>query len=166
VYLGTSIDNVEINQLAVSRDTMYLATKLGLYGIDLMDKNIQFISSKAAIPDFNLSSVGSNKSEIWIANNYGIAFYNKSKNLWFSYADLCIMPVLRDIVCTNSTLWLATHRGLMKFDREMNNWRLFTTRDGLIDNNVYHIDVENDNLWLSTEKGFTIFNFNKPGRLD
>jgi len=66
----------------------------------------------------------------------------------------------------NSTVWFATNRGLMKFDREMNNWRLFTTRDGLIDNNVYHIDVENDNLWLSTEKGFTIFNFNKPGRLD
>jgi len=164
--LGTAIDNVEINQLTVLKDTVYLATKLGLYGVDLKEENVQFISSKAAIPDFNLTSINSNKNEIWIANNYGIAFYNKSKKSWFSFADLSIKPDVRDIAFTDSAVWFATNKGLMKYDREMNNWRLFTTRDGLIDNSVYHIDVENDNLWLSTEKGFTIFNFNRPGRLD
>ena len=163
---GTSIDNVEIKQLTIYQDTIYLATKLGLFGIDFKEKNVRFISAKSAIPDFNLTSIGANKNEIWIANNYGIAFLNKTQDSWFNFSDLNIKPDVRDIAFTDMVVWFATNQGLMKYDRETNNWRMFTTRDGLIDNNVYHIDVENDNLWLSTEKGFTIFNFNRPGRLD
>ena len=163
---GTPIDNVEINQLTLFQDTLYLATRLGLYSVDLKEKNVRFHSSKAAIPDFNITAINTNKNEIWFANDYGVAYINKTKNSWSSFADLSIKPNIRDIAFTDSTVWFATSKGLMKFDREMNNWRLFTTSDGLIDNNVYHIDVENDNLWLSTEKGFTIFNFSRPGRLD
>ena len=163
---GSAIDNVEINQLTVFRDTLYLATLHGLYSVDIKEKNVKFHASKAAIPDFNLKAINTYKNEVWFANDYGIAYVDKSKNSWFSFADLSIKPEFRDIAFTDSTVWFATNKGLMKYDREMNNWRLFTTSDGLIDNNVYHIDVENDNLWLSTEKGFTIFNYSSPGRLD
>lgn len=163
---GSAIDNVNINQITVHQDTLYLATRLGLYCMDLKEKNVQFQSSRAAIPDFNLTAINTHKNEIWLANEYGVAYNDKSKKSWFSFADLSIKPNIRDIAFTDSTVWFATSKGLMKFDREMNNWRLFTTNDGLIDNNVYHIDVENDNLWLSTEKGFTIFNYNRQGRLD
>ena len=163
---GTQIDNVEIRQISVWKDTLYLATKLGLYRMDLEDKDVQFISSRSAIPDFNLTSINAYQNEIWIGNSYGIAYKNLLTNSWSSFPDLSIKPQIRDIAFTNSAVWFATDKGLMKFNREMNSWRLFTTRDGLINNNVYHIDVENDNLWLSTDKGFTIFHYNRPGRLD
>jgi len=163
---GTQIDNIEINQLAVYNDTLYMATRLGLYGADLKEMNVNLYASGASIPDFNLTAIEANEKEIWLANNNGVAFIDKEINSWFAFSDLSIKPKFRDIAFTDSTVWFATNKGLMKYDREMNNWRIFTTSDGLIDNNVYHIDVENDNLWLSTEKGFTIFNYNRPGRLD
>jgi ligand-binding sensor domain-containing protein len=163
---GTQIDNVEIHQITEWNDTLYLATKLGLYSMDLKGKKVKFISSRSAIPDFNLTSINSHENEIWIGNSYGIAYKNLLTNSWGSFPDLSIKPEIRDIAFTNSAVWFATNKGLMKFNREMNSWRLFTTSDGLINNNVYHIEVENDNLWLSTEKGFTIFRFNRPGRLD
>jgi ligand-binding sensor domain-containing protein len=165
-FTGSAIDNVEINQLTVFQDTLYLATQHGLYSVDIKDMNVKFQASRAAIPDFNLTAIAANDTEIWFANDYGISYINKPKKSWFSFADLSIKPEIRDIDFTNEAVWFATSKGLMKYDREMNDWRLFTTADGLIDNNVYHIDIENDNLWLSTEKGFTIFNYNKPGRLD
>lgn len=163
---GTQLDNVEINQLAVYNDTLYMATHLGLYQADLKEMNIRFYSTRAAIPDYNLTAINANESEIWLANEFGITFIDKSNNTWHSFADLSIKPDIRDIAFTDESVWFATNKGLMKYNRQMNRWRLFSTADGLISNNVYHIDVENDNLWLSTEMGFTIFNYNRQGRLD
>jgi hypothetical protein len=163
---ATQIDNVEINQLSVYNDTLYMATRQGLYQSDLKEMNVRFYASRAAIPDFNLTAINSNKDEIWFANEFGITYIEKNNNTWHSFSDLSIKPEIRDIAFTDKSVWFATSKGLMKYNREMNGWTLFTIKDGLISNDVYHIDVENDNLWLSTEKGFTIFNYNRQGRLD
>ena len=85
---------------------------------------------------------------------------------WHSFPGLSLQFDIRDIESTNNAVWFATNRGLLKFDRDSNYWRLFTKNDGLLNNNIYHIDHEEDFLWLSTEDGVTIFQYNRRDRID
>jgi signal transduction histidine kinase/ligand-binding sensor domain-containing protein/CheY-like chemotaxis protein len=55
--------------------------------------------------------------------------------------------------------WIGTRGGLNKFDREKNQWRVYTVKDGLPDNIIYGVLEDSDsNLWMSTNRGIAKFN--------
>jgi signal transduction histidine kinase len=59
----------------------------------------------------------------------------------------------------NKTLWAGSTQGLIRMDTTLKTARLFTTADGLPDNNIYScLPDEGGNLWLSTNKGLSRFN--------
>ena len=56
-------------------------------------------------------------------------------------------------------LWAGSGQGLIRIDTLHRKARLFTTEDGLPDNNIYAaLPDERGNLWLSTNKGLSRFN--------
>jgi signal transduction histidine kinase/DNA-binding response OmpR family regulator len=56
-------------------------------------------------------------------------------------------------------LWIGTRRGLNKFERDKNQWRVYTVKDGLPNNMIYGIlEDSQTNLWLSTNDGLAKFN--------
>lgn len=57
-------------------------------------------------------------------------------------------------------LWVATGgMGLGKFNRKENKWTGYSTEHGLLNETVYGIlEDEKGNLWLSTNKGLSMFN--------
>lgn len=56
-------------------------------------------------------------------------------------------------------LWAASGQGLLRIDTLHRKSRIFTTEDGLPDNNIYAaLPDERGNLWLSTNKGLSRFN--------
>lgn len=61
---------------------------------------------------------------------------------------------------TSGTLWFGTSSGgLNRFDRNLETFEHFTEREGLPINNIYEIlEDEQNNLWLSTDKGLSRFN--------
>jgi hypothetical protein len=162
----TILDNVRINQLAYDGQCIWAATRYGLYRIDLNTDNITFISSRAVIPDNNLTALEIIDDQIWIVNNWGIAYWDRTNDEWHSFPDLGIQSEIRDIAQTKNAVWFATDQGLLKYDRKRNYWRLFTDRDGLISNNTYHIDPAGRHLWISTDRGITSFRWQRKGRID
>jgi ligand-binding sensor domain-containing protein len=162
----TTLDHIRINQLSVVDDNVWAATRNGLYSIDIENDVIQFHASQAAAVDYNLTALEIIDNEIWIANDYGIAFWQRDKNEWYSFPDLSFSGRIRDIGRTKNTVWFATDEGLLKFERDKNYWRLYTTTDGLISNNTFHVDPEGKSLWISTDLGITAFKWKRSGRLD
>ncbi len=56
-------------------------------------------------------------------------------------------------------LWIATNEGLCRFSRKDNNFKVFTTDNGLSSNSIYGIlEDKEGNLWLSTNRGLTKYN--------
>jgi PAS domain S-box-containing protein len=57
-------------------------------------------------------------------------------------------------------LWVATDgMGLNKFNRKENKWTCYSTEHGLLNETIYGIlEDEKGNLWLSTNKGLSMFN--------
>jgi len=60
---------------------------------------------------------------------------------------------------SNKELWIATEGGLCKFQPAANDFKRYTTRDGLPTNFILSL-LEDDkkNLWISTSKGLVCFN--------
>jgi diguanylate cyclase (GGDEF)-like protein len=54
-------------------------------------------------------------------------------------------------------IWIGTHRGLIRFNSILNETQLYTTDDGLADNEVSYIakDLEN-RLWVATNNGLSV----------
>lgn len=162
----TILDNVRINQLAYDGQFIWAATRYGLYRIDLNTDNITFFSSRAVLPDYNLTALEIIDNQIWIVNNSGIAYWDRTNDEWHSFPGLEFQADIRDIAQTKNAVWFATDQGLLKYNLKKNYWRLFTTQDGLISNNTYHIDPDGRHLWISTDKGITSFRWQRKGRID
>jgi len=162
----TTLDNVQINQLADDGKSIWTATRFGLYQIDPLSDEIIFHGSRAVLPDYNLTALEVINEEIWIANGSGIAYWDRKTDEWHSFPGLILKAVIRDIAHTKNTVWFATDIGLLKYNRKQDYWRLFTEDDGLISNNTYHIDPDDKYLWISTEKGITSFRWRRKGRID
>lgn len=160
------LDNVQINQLAHDGELLWAATRFGLYSIDSFNDQITFHSSKAAIPDYNPTSLEIVKDQIWIANKYGIAYWDRTGNKWHSFPALNFNGEIRDIAYTKKTMWFATDRGLLRYNQDTNYWRLYDERDGLISRDVYRLDPHGRRLWISTNKGISSFRWKRSGRMD
>jgi len=162
----TILDNVPINQLAHDGQVLWAATRFGLYSIDSFKDEITFHSSRAAIPDYNPTSLEIVKDQIWIANRYGIAYWDRSLDQWHSFPGLDFNGEIRDISHTKKILWFATNIGLLRYNPKTNYWRLYDERDGLISRNVNRLDPDGRYLWISTDKGVTSFRWKRQGRMD
>ena len=75
--------------------------------------------------------------------------YLKQHNLIKGRRDYKTRVVYQD---SQGTIWFGTTNGLIRYDGQ--NYELFTTKDGLTDNNVTAITEDNDGLvWIGHEAG-------------
>ncbi len=92
-----------------------------------------------------------------MGNDYGVIhryssmdtgkYYLPTKEVYHFYED------------NGGVFWLATHNGLVKWDRLHNTTRLYTTEDGLVNDNIYSVYGDKYNrLWLSSDYGIMQFN--------
>jgi ligand-binding sensor domain-containing protein len=77
-----------------------------------------------------------------------------------------IASSINQIALYNKQIWLATDKGL--FSAQINfssmsdpeNWRLFTTDDGLPANNILSFSILDNTLWAGTENGLAVIDDN------
>ena len=74
---------------------------------------------------------------------------------------------VRDVEIDGDYVWIATDQGVNRYDLKKKQWRLFTTADGLISNQVTCIDVERKEgifgqktgqyVWFGTDSGICVY---------
>jgi ligand-binding sensor domain-containing protein len=96
-------------------------------------------------------------SIIWIGTDYGVS--ELAGKTWTTYRNNGLTVIVNSIaIDKQGNKWFATNgNGAVKLDKN-NNWYMYSTSDGLADNNVYAV-VEDDynNLWFGTANGLTKF---------
>ena len=73
---------------------------------------------------------------------------------------------INDLAVDDSSAWIATDEGVLKYDRRWDRWRHFTAEDGLLDNMVQTLLLDGDYVWFGTPRGVTRFFWNDPYRID
>jgi hypothetical protein len=160
--------NLRVNQFTVQADTLWIGTFRGLFRYIPVIKQLEFVPSRAATQDLEVTSLDYDNHELWFTSSGGVAVYNMLTGDWRSYPQvgLEIAPPYRDIKVTNQVVWVSTKSGLLKFDRTRNSWRLFTTEDGLLDNDCYRLLLDGDYISVANKGGITEFFWNSPYRSD
>ncbi|MCF0039900.1 ATP-binding protein [Dyadobacter sp. CY399] len=105
-----------------------------------------------------------NQNRILVSTTNGLYVLNQDASIYEHYGqtagDKIKLPALQifHTAWFENALWAATGQGLIRIDVNNKTTQLFTTHDGLPDNNIYAaLPDERGNLWLSTNKGLSRF---------
>ena len=111
---------------------------------------------KGSISADALAPAPENASINMIAPAVSPVYEPRRKEIWTSFfTDRGI----NDIALSDDSVWLGTTSGLVKCPAEAPSRAVrFTTADGLIDDDVLSVDVEDGAVWVGTMKGFSRFN--------
>ncbi len=161
---STKLNSIPVFKIAVGDSSLFLATAYGIYQFFLKSEKLSFLKTHSAVMDVNIGAIGVNQDSLWFAGDDGVAFLDPTKKQWHSFPQ--VKMHFNDLNFTPGSVWFATDRGLLRCDVKQNYWYLYTTRDGLPSNHVYHIFVDGPDMWLATDGGVTLFNWYRDGRFE
>ena len=101
------------------------------------------------------------QGNLWICHAFGVQVFDTSKRQFVaSYGpDQGLMGAAEDVAFQGDNLvWVATSEGVGRFDRSKKEWKMFTTKDGIVSNKVFSLAVDGEVLWIGTGSGLTRFN--------
>ena len=141
-----------------------------LFKVDLLTKKTDSIPFPSTIGNPVLFIAGRNDGNIWVAGKNGLGKYNNDSEKWIVFKkDKTDAAGLRDnnILCLcfdpgqpEKYTWLGFEGGgFCRMENETGKCIYYTTKDGLPNDVVYGILADKKgNLWLSTNKGISMFN--------
>ena len=81
--------------------------------------------------------------------------------------EVLIGNELRDIEMDEDYVWIATEKGVNRYDRESDEWKFYTIADGLVNNQVNCVAPERiegilsqksgDEVWFGTDSGVSVY---------
>lgn len=127
--------------------------------------NAEFVTTSFVQDDEGLFWIGTTNGLLTFKYLDGLMLdfklYQNKSNDHHSLSENYIMHVAIDEQKRN-IIWLGTKGGgLNRFDKELNKFSRITTRDGLPNNVVYGILQDDDRLWLSTNRGLSVYSPNE-----
>jgi ligand-binding sensor domain-containing protein/serine phosphatase RsbU (regulator of sigma subunit) len=149
------------------KDAVYAGTELGLT-VFKPDGTINHYSNENGLPEEEPSVLQISEDSIgniWLATNGINQINNKNKLNYYEIEELNQQEyriVTTDLVVNDNILYAASEIGLISFDVNSESYSILTTKDGLIANNIYSLEIDNSgNLWCGTTNGLSIYNGHK-----
>jgi signal transduction histidine kinase/ligand-binding sensor domain-containing protein len=99
------------------------------------------------------SLVQDNLGQIWVATNAGLNIFNKSGNNIENSGKKEILTLAEDAY---GQIWIGTYKGIDILDTATGLARSFTTANGLCNDTIQNMIVENGNVWIGTNNGIDI----------
>tara|TARA_B100001564_G_scaffold188757_2_gene158458 strand:- start:4449 stop:8585 length:4137 start_codon:yes stop_codon:yes gene_type:complete len=166
------LDQGNIRKVAVdSYDNVWLGTRKGVFRYDPKTKVITSINEKIQRVIKSLSSdlivfsiYEDTNNTIWIGTDaYGLLSYapKEDKITWHGDVNDMRNLSINSITQTyDGSFWLGTERGLIRYDADTNDYRVFDRSDGLLNNSVNRNSFYNEQstLYFGTIGGINYFN--------
>ena len=169
-YSITSIAHFEDNILL-------LGTTSGMVEYDIKSKEYQehraFVT-RQPLKEASVANIMFDGDFIWFSNwsashNGAIIRYDSKNNTWRRFIRETILgdtkvksPTIIKQICTDDRwVWFATDYGVLQYDKITDVWQHFTTKDGLLSNNIRHIECTTNFVWVCPEMKTRINRYNK-----
>jgi hypothetical protein len=160
---------VRVFDFAQQDNLLWMATEFGVYVYNKITGEGNYFTglddNMTLRPTFAISAWG---EEIWFGTDWGVYGFNAVTNEWLDSSawEYKTNAGINVIHATQQAVWVGTNEGVLKYDRRMLGWRNFTVMDGLADNRVYSIEMDDDYILFGTARGLTRFYWNNPFRND
>lgn len=135
---------------------------LGVAKANLTDLNLKFY--RQSISNIIPKDLYFDKNEIWIAGYNtgngpgGINYWNYDTDEWKYYENRYFHGIYNDncttIKGTKQYIFFGSKEGLVRYDKKNNEWKTFTTGDGLESNKINHLFLFQTQLFIATDEGF------------
>lgn len=162
-YLAIPHSDIQFRNFDRLNDkTLILGAQTGVY---IYNNNIIKKISTSYIDQISLIHVIDDKNFLTSEKGIGlfkITFSGKDtliKMIPFGGLTGNLDPKFSNIEFDGKFYWAASSIGLFKFDEQLTHVQTITTQDGLVDNNLYCIEIDKTGkLWITSSKGLTVFN--------
>jgi len=169
--LGTDEYLLSINHIAVDNlDNIIISSDQGLFILENQTYRVTRYGNKAdydlniGINNINYSFIDQ-QNDYWLATGERQVIYLNTKNKKYTSYKIAFPPAFQDVnelynlLVNEKYLWIGTRgAGLARLDRQTAEIKLFTTDQGLPDNNIKALQKDiNGVFWISTNNG--IFSF-------
>lgn len=157
-------DKTVLSVYVANNGKIYAGTYSGLNYYNLGDTAIKNIPSKYLPSDPSVYSIsGDNKSNLWLGTDGGLTKLNNGSTHYSVARQIENIEedyITYSIAEKNGTIYSATDNGLLVF--ENNKYRLYTTDDGLIDNKLTSVAIDNFNqVWCGSDNGLSVLSNNE-----
>lgn len=160
-WADSTLRNQYIYDFFADEKKIYMATSLGLFSKNLRQKEWKPFPIGAPFPQVQITTVAADENELWVAGAYGIGMYDKQARKWKFFRELTqkVSPPYYDIVFYEYGVFIGTDNGLLRYDKRTDKWQWYTNQDGLMNNTIYQLYVENGYIWMVTPDGICQFHY-------
>lgn len=168
---GSGLPSNDIKSLFIDDEgILWISTNEGIITFDRKDKFVDYTNllKDGGISEMTFSDIYQDKDGImWLASavDGGLVKFNKEtgeirnykhqSDNEYSISSSSIKAIAED---SSGNLWIATHYGINKLNKETEKFYRYTEKDGLANNFTYGIVIdEEDNPWISTNYGISKF---------
>ena len=147
--------------ILVSEDSVWFATKHGLYRYNKTQNEWDDFSSAKGLAGNDIRDFGIEEGIIWVATDGGASNSDIRFNDWRSYAtDIFPDKNVTCVAFSKDYVWIGTNAGAARFDKLLEEWKIYTVTDGLISNAVNDIVIVGDTAWFATSNGISKLDIN------
>lgn len=148
------------------KEKVWVGLNNGLAYIDPTSNEFHFVAHPPALENGTIHAMHSaGERGLWILSDKGLLLFNPStqatQHYWISGKGKYKLPAenIRHYYPERDDLWwFATADGLLRWNPQTGENRLFTTADGLSNNNIYAVyPDEYGFLWMSSDQGIMQF---------
>lgn len=171
-FIEHELDKGNIRKIIVDAfDNVWLGTRKGLFKYNPKTKVVYSMNEKieSVIKNFGSNSIVFSIYEdtnniIWIGTDgYGLLSYspNEDKITWHGEGKEIRNMSINSVTQTyDGSFWLGTDNGLIRYNSDTDEYRVFDRSDGLLNNNVNRNSFYNEQntLYFGTISGINFFN--------
>ena len=146
-YFNNSI----IYDLNLSKERFLISSEIGLFEYLFKKNEISQLTEKKYLYAF----IDKNKDFILSKRNKVIRINSSSSEV------LINLNQIKDICYCNNYLWINSINKAVLLNLYNNKSIIYNQSDGIIGNNINHIDCDDSWVWFSTNKGVSMYNWSK-----
>lgn len=151
---GVYSKNPSINQVRVCDSFLMVAATSGLYKVytSAHGKNVSF---KTIISQGIMETLKTSDGTLWASSIYTGLLKIRKENDGYTFSNYFSNNGFRCLLedKKNKILWAASQMGLLAYHLPTGKYRFYNESDGLLNNYVYAIIQNENEIWVSTNKG-------------
>ena len=176
LWLDKRIVEEPVNALAIDDKYLWIATAEGVTRFDKSAHWTDLHEAENGLADSFVKVADVGGRALWIGTDKGVSRYNTlsdDPNAWETftraddvdtmllsqeYANSLIDNRVNSIAVGHRYVWVATERGIGRYDMKREVWVTYTKQEGLHHNKVSSICIDSDWVWFGTENGVSRLN--------